>query len=236
MGKYLSRRRGYWYFVRRVPKELRHLDPREPVKISTGIKCSEDRTAIRAGRVRDHLNSELEAYWRGLAENHSSEAQSRFEQARQRARVLGFEYQPAEELAGGPLVELLRRLERLVERGLQDDSLAVEAALGGVQQPKIMVSQLFETYDGLSRASLQDLSREQLRKWRNPRRRAVTNLLLRVGRNIATRRARDAVVRVSARILMIVRRSKDSNSSSSVVLLRRGAPGQLAAFARMQLA
>lgn len=92
------KRAGTWYLKRRVPKEFAHLDRRDPVRLSTEIAVVDDPRGVRARRVVEQLNMQLEAYWRGLRDGQSAEAKARFEAAQKRARALGFTYQTASEL------------------------------------------------------------------------------------------------------------------------------------------
>lgn len=48
---------------------------------------------------------------------------------------------------------------------------------GAVDQPEIMLSDLFDRFHIQVKAELTDLSKDQLRKWRNPKMRAAKNLL-----------------------------------------------------------
>src|SRR6266481_2340936 len=91
MPDFLTRRNGTWHFARRVPTEFAHLDRRGVVKHSTKIRIASDRAAVRASRVAEKLNSSLEQHWRVLADSDSKEGDS-YNEARRRARQLGFDY------------------------------------------------------------------------------------------------------------------------------------------------
>ena len=60
---YLTVRHSVWQFLRRVPVEYEHLDPRGNVKLSTKIKVAADRKGIKAGQIAARMNETLEAYW-----------------------------------------------------------------------------------------------------------------------------------------------------------------------------
>jgi hypothetical protein len=75
--------------VRRVPKEFEAMDPRRPVKLTTDIAVVDDPRAVRARKVVEQLNLQLEAYWQGLRDGQSAEAKARFDAAQKRARSLG---------------------------------------------------------------------------------------------------------------------------------------------------
>lgn len=170
-------RGGVWYLIRRVPREFAHLDRRGLVRISTNIAVPADPRGVHAAKMVGQLNTELEAYWRGMRDGQSAEARIRFEAAQKRARTLGLPYQTAGELADGSLEQILRRVKVLLEGDKVDDGLAVAAALGGEKRPKLLLSDLVKEYEQLQSASLAKMSDDQVRKWRNPKRRALDNLI-----------------------------------------------------------
>jgi site-specific recombinase XerC len=181
MPRLLARRYGHWHFVRRVPLAFTDLDKRGIVKQSTGIPISEDPNGAKAVRVRDRLNAVLEQYWLDLANGQAQEAQRRYDGARRRARVFGFDYAPAAVLAERPLLELLERVEKLLEAGLLDDAGAAAALLGGEPKPALKLSEVFPKVEELTRGEIADMSPDQIRKWRHPRLRAMNNLIAVVG-------------------------------------------------------
>src|SRR3954471_11106727 len=92
MPDFLTRRNGTWHFVRRVPIEFVAFDPRGVIRHSTKVRVGADRTGRRAARIADRLNTELESYWHQLAGDRSDDAAKGYDNARRRARSLGFEY------------------------------------------------------------------------------------------------------------------------------------------------
>lgn len=134
--------KGVWILLRRVPKAYAHLDNRRFVKLTTGIRVAEDPRAARAARVILDLNAQLEQEWVDLAAGRDPKAQREFNKAQRRASDLGLSYRPAAELAGEPLEEILRRLEMLERLKAGDDRQVVDAALGGLERPAMMISEL----------------------------------------------------------------------------------------------
>lgn len=179
--EHLYRRRGHWYFCRRVPTEFEAFDGRGIVRQTTKVRIADDPRGLRAGAVAARFNAELEAYWLGLVQGQAADAQRRYDDARRRARQFGLEYIQAAQLATSPLPELLGRLERLIEKRAIDDPQAVAGALGGVPAPPVRLSALFELYEAMVRTELEGLSEEQLHRWRLPKKRAIVNLTSVVG-------------------------------------------------------
>lgn len=173
MADFLTQRDGTWHFVRRVPAAYIALDSRTIVRHSTRIRVTEDRLGRRAARVADRLNAELEQHWRELAEGQSRFTLARYDEARRRARALGFEYLPHDQLITLPAERLLERLEILVTKGETTDPVSRAALLGTEKRPAFLLSRLFEEYEAATKDEIRDLSPDQYRIWRNGRMRAV---------------------------------------------------------------
>jgi len=172
----LSRRGRVWHFVKRVPREYEHLDPRRPVRIS--LK-TESETIARAKALA--VQEELFAYWAALAAGRRPEARAHYDAAVKLARARGVEYRTAGELAAGPLGDLVERLERLSRRGELGNAAIVAAELGGVEAPVLPLSETLEIFLEGTRDRLAKKSPDQVRRWENPRRRAVANLIAVLG-------------------------------------------------------
>ena len=218
-------RDGVWYLVRRVPAEFAHLDRRGLVRISTNIAVADDPRAVRATETVRILGGELDAYWRGMRDGQSAEARIRFEAAQARARALGFVYQTAPELAAGPLQTILDRIDNLLRRDVVEDELDVAAVLGGEKRPALRLSGLLTEFEALQRSSLEQMSPDQVRRWRNPKRRAIDNFLAVIGdKDLAEVSRADAVAfrrwwqnRITAEDLDIATANKDFSHLSKML-------------------
>ncbi|MGF3026714.1 tyrosine-type recombinase/integrase [Methylobacterium aquaticum] len=181
MPEFLTRRQGFWHFVRRVPEPFVSLDRRGIVRRSTHIRIADDPRGVRAGRAAATMNADLEAYWQGLAQGDSADAKTRYDAARVRAKALGFGYLQAADVAALPLAEILARVQAIKDAKPEEEQAVEGALLGKEAPPAIMLAGVFEQYETLTRASRQDLSPDQVRKWGNPKKRALANLLKVVG-------------------------------------------------------
>jgi integrase len=181
MPDFLTRRNGTWHFARRVPKEFAELGPRGVVKHSTRIKIADDRAGRRAARVAEKFNAELEQFWRGLSGGKPKVELSNYEAARARARALGFEYVENEQLVSQGPEARLERLEALFSLGVANDHGARAAVLGTAKRHALILSKLFDEYETLTRDEIRDFSPDQLRIWRNGRKRAVERFVTVVG-------------------------------------------------------
>jgi hypothetical protein len=59
------KRKGFWYLIRRVPREFVAFADRPRIQISTGIRIVDDPRACRAREAVTRLNAELVRYWEG---------------------------------------------------------------------------------------------------------------------------------------------------------------------------
>jgi integrase len=181
MTDYLTKRNGHWHFVRRVPTEFAHLDKRDIINHTTRILVARDRRGLKAGRIADTMNRELEAYWRGLLEGRAQEAADRYTEARRRARTLGFDYAEVGELIGRSLEERVARVETLITKRLIDDYGANAALLGGEQRPPVKLSEVFPIFEKTTTNAVKDMSPNQLKRWKNGYSLAVNDLISVVG-------------------------------------------------------
>ncbi len=178
---YLTERNGVWHFIRRVPVEFSEFDKRNPIRLSTKIRVARDRKGIKARRVVDQMNIDVEAFWRGAAAGRGAEARQDYDQAVKIARRLGLEYLQPEEAAEKPLREMLQRIETAMQAQRGDDPVTTAAILGGVPKPAIMLSGVFDEFDAGTRAQRIGYSPNQLKKWQNAKRRAMEILVECIG-------------------------------------------------------
>ena len=181
MTDFLTRRNGTWHFVRRVPIEYADFDKRGIVKHSTKVRIVDDRTGRRASRVATKLNEDLEAHWRGLVEGKSKAHLAGHEEARRRARALGLDYIELSQIAVLPYDRQLERVEVSARSGGRTDAGARAAVLGTKKRPVPKLSEVFTEFEILTKDEVKDLSKDQLRIWRNGRIRAVKRLVDLVG-------------------------------------------------------
>jgi hypothetical protein len=170
-------RRGSTFHLRkRVPLRYRRVEPRVTVWISLHTD-SETVAKAKAPVAWQHLIEAWEAWLAG----DTKDAERRFEAARELAAVRGFRYLPAAQVATLPREELLDRIEAILERAGAPDKRDAAALLGGVGEPPIKVSRALEIYWSLSADRARGKSEDQLRRWKNPRKKAVANFLAVVG-------------------------------------------------------
>lgn len=163
-------RSGVYYYVRRVPRVFVPFDDRVIVRIS--LRTGDRQEAIKAAIVAER---ELETLWNSLAAQNDPQAWKRYHAALERARLEGFAYRSATEIAQGKLSELVSRMQSLSDR--LGDRSAVMAIAGGEPQPDITLTAALELYYGYSAGELLGKREDQVRRWKNPRRLAIDEFI-----------------------------------------------------------
>ena len=167
--KYLIVRKGRYYFNRRVPDLLKEFDPRPYIRFS--LKTD----SLQIARQRAvSMNQRIEAYWNELVSVGETHDTKRFEQAIRFAKQLGFYYAPAEVLAKKPLSELIARIEAVDQNTTERK---VEALLGGISEPEITLKKALDKFWSVTKDRTLGKSPDQLRKWENPRKKAIHNAI-----------------------------------------------------------
>lgn len=176
--RFLLSKGGYWYYQRRIPKKMRVLDKR-PELIRKALETANLSDARKRRDAYEKADNEL---WASLLSGvPEAQAKARYASAVARAQALGFSYKTVEELAAGPLEELIRRLDAFPP----DLALPAVQALGGtVEQPKTTTSAAWRLYEQeIATDELTGKSEQQKRKWRNAKKRGV-DLFIRVNGDI----------------------------------------------------
>ncbi len=149
------KRLGYWYLVRRVSKEFRSIDRRNPVMISTGIRIPVTLLACARKEVA-RLDAVLEQEWRVLKTPSDVAAEARYEEHRSIADKMGIDYVPADELVDLPLDQIMKRLLLLANDGNASDRSVRSALLGVAPRPTLVISQLLKEYNLSAKVAAED--------------------------------------------------------------------------------
>lgn len=170
-------RNRIFYLRRHVPRRFRAVEPRAEVWLSLGTD-SEEEARKKAPAVWDTMISAWEAKLAG----DTSDAEGRFEAARDLAKARGFRFLPTERVARLPLPDLIDRVDAVGRtRAGNPDMLDAGAILGGAAQPDITVTRALDLYWSLTVDRTRGKSDDQLRIWRNGRKKAVTNFVKVIG-------------------------------------------------------
>lgn len=181
--RYLKPRNGWWYYQRRVPKRVAHLDDRGLIQLSLDTQ-SKDVARLR----RDAQAEADDALWHELKRTGEPAAQGtreRYDRAVARSKALGFVYRDLEDLATAPLSDIVARIEKLQAVNAVTSArgaLDTEALLGGAQQPQTRVSEAMKEHIAtIGLLENQGKSPKQIKSWEKVKRRAVANFVRVVG-------------------------------------------------------
>lgn len=144
---------GFYYFNRKVPLYLKSFDPRHIVRFA--LHTDSRKEAVKLAIV---YNESLEDYWRSLVRENKKHCPTNFKAITLQSRLSGFIASGEE---NGPLVSAAKQPgEKGVSPTLQEG---------------------LTRYWGFAKDKTLNKSSNQLRKWKNPRKLAVVNLVQIVG-------------------------------------------------------
>ncbi len=168
-------KRGKWYhYKRRVPADYQEFHSKSIVQ----IPLKTDSLSI-AERRASNLNQLLESYWHDMALKGDSENYQKFNDMVKRARISGFQYRSIDDI-----VNLATRTELINRINVADkavDERDVCSILGAVEKVHITMEDAQKVYFEHEAGNLVDRSDDQIRKWKNPRKRAVKNFMSVIG-------------------------------------------------------
>ncbi|SFN53782.1 Site-specific recombinase XerD [Thioclava dalianensis] len=139
-----------------------------------------DSEAIARQKAATVWQSKIEA-WEAKLAGDSADAEKRFEAAKRLASARGFRFLEAPQVADLPLAEIVDRVEAAPETAGQFDQEEARAVLGGAAAPAITVTRALDLFWELERDRVLGKSRDQKRRWENPRRKAVANFIAVIG-------------------------------------------------------
>lgn len=202
---------GRYYYNRRVPESVKEFDPRRYVRVS--LKTDSRNEARQRAAF---YNEQIEAYWKNLVTSGQRHDNNHFQKAVRIARQMGFSYQPMSTVAALPLLELVERL--LALKDLKGEQ--VQAALGAKPEPQITLRDALERFWGLAKDKVIDKSEQQIRKWKNPRRKAVENFISIVGNKDLKDITREDIVAFRDWWLVRIKTEKKNRDSANKNLIQ----------------
>ncbi len=167
------KKRGKWLSLyKRVPKRYASIEPRKFVWLS--LKTDSQSVAMQKA---DAAWGQMIDAWEAKLAGDTSDAEQRFAAARDLAAARGFRYLRADKVAQLPTEELLERIQAVSGSNDKPDLADAAAVLGGAQEPAITVTRALELYWDFSRDKIIGKSEDQLRRWKNPRIKAIKNFV-----------------------------------------------------------
>lgn len=170
-------KRGSTYHLRkRVPVQYQDVEARKSVYMS----LSTDSVSVAKRKAPIIWQQQIEA-WEAKQAGDSADAERRYEAAQRLAKARGYRFLSAERVAELPRDVLLERMEAVAGRDGEPDLKEAAAVLGGAQEPPITVTRSLELYWSLAADKARGKSPDQLRRWENPRKKAIRNFVEVVG-------------------------------------------------------
>jgi hypothetical protein len=161
---------------RRVQERYRSVEPRGVIWISLHT----DSETIARSKAALAWAQLIEA-WEARLAGDTGDAAARHEAAQALARVRGFRYLDVAKVAELPAAELLARIEALERGRVAPNAQEAAALLGTVPSPEITLEKALDLYWTLAREKTLGKSEDQLRRWKNPRVKAVRNFVEIIG-------------------------------------------------------
>ena len=177
-------KKGLFTHSRRVPCRYGQVEKRTLVR--TSLRTSDE---LLARSKAAELEIAQNARWEALLAGQNLEAEKYCAELVNIADSRGIVYLPSKQVADLPLADIFRRVELANE-----DNTTADAALGKVELPKLPLSKFFGEYETLVPDQLTQKSQDQIRRWRNPRLKAIRNLLEIAGDVEAQKLTRDSVL------------------------------------------
>lgn len=165
-----------FHLRKRVPARYAKIEPRRVIWISLHTD-SETIAARKAGQLWDWF---IDA-WEARLAGDTADAEARFAAAANLAQSRGYRFMRAEAVAKLPVNEILDRVETIAPRGKALPGLTTAAILGGVAEPPITITKALETFWKLAKDRTIGKSEDQIRRWENPRKKAIANLVAVIG-------------------------------------------------------
>ncbi|MGH1484329.1 MAG: DUF6538 domain-containing protein, partial [Geminicoccales bacterium] len=164
----ILKRGSIFQLRRRVPRRYAAIEPRSTIWISLHTD-SQEIAEIKANRAWAQM---IEG-WEARLAGDNADAEARFAAAQELTAVRGFRYMDVDQVKRLPVGELVERVEA-IDAPNQAEATAL---LGMVHEPGITIEKALELYWGLTKDKTFGKSEDQLRRWRNPRIKAIRNLI-----------------------------------------------------------
>ena len=182
----LTKRNDTFHLRRRVPKRFAAVEPRGTVWIS----LKTDSETVARSKADQAWANMVEAWEARLAGN-TDDADARIAAAHDLAKARHFRYLDVGRVAKLPTDELVERVKAIPGRADRPNMTEAAALLCTVPEPRLTITNALDAYWTLAREKTLGKSEDQLRRWRNPRIKAVRNFVSIVGDKLIDNLTRD---------------------------------------------
>ncbi|MBL0374547.1 hypothetical protein JJB09_21270 [Rhizobium sp. KVB221] len=165
-----------FHLRREVPVRFSSIEDRKIIWLSLHTGDEEDAKLKATVAWRQLLDG-----WQARLDGDMEDAELRFAAARQIAVRRGFSYLPAVDVAQLPLAERLQRVSKIPLRRDSPDRIEAVALLGAVKEPGVTIEKALEVFWEHEADKEIGKSADQIRRWRNPKIKAIKNLVAQIG-------------------------------------------------------
>ncbi len=170
MVSYLRKRGKRFHFRKRVPKAYQKYFSKPVIQVPLDTD-SEVIALQRAG----NFNLLLDDFWKDFALSKENTIHELFQEVVLKAKMCGFQYITKQELVTqSSLTDFVNRINRADS---STDKQTKTALLGGVEKPVIYLSKAQDEYFAYEAGNKNEYSENQLKKWTNPRKKAIRNFI-----------------------------------------------------------
>ena len=171
--------KGTLYLYKRVPKRYASVEPRKFVWISLHTD------SLSVAKTKEAATwDQMVSAWEAKLAGDTTDAEQRFAASRDLAQARGFRYMRADQVSRLPTEQMRDRFAAIPgfkDKADSPDMLEAAALLGGAQEPALTVSRALDLYWTLAKDKTLGKSEDQIRRWKNPRMKAVKNFIAVVG-------------------------------------------------------
>lgn len=179
--EHMHKRRGFWYYIRRVPKAAVGMEARPFVAKSTGIRVADDpRGVVARKRVLEFDMAQAER-WDDLLAGRDPGRRQAYRRNLEIVGRYGLPYLVKDSVAALPDDRFIERLDIVRQEPTPEVASAI---MGAVPKPGLMLSAIVDEYAKLNAASLKAKSPNQLKKWRVSRDSSLKTFLDVIGRDV----------------------------------------------------
>ncbi len=161
-----------YHLRKRVPARFKDIEPRKHVGISLHTDSLE-----QAQQKASTAWQQLLAGWEARLAGDTDDAEKRFIAAKQLAQARNFRFLPSDQIASLPSSDLTERIDFASVVNDKIDTIEASAILGGANPPKINVTRALELFWTLAAKKTLGKSEQQIKRWRNPFKKAITNFI-----------------------------------------------------------
>jgi integrase len=172
----IVQRNKKYHLRREVPVRFWSVEDRKIIWLSLHTGDEEDAKLKASVAWRQLLDG-----WQARLDGDTADAERRFAAAKQIAVRRGFTYLPATEVAELPLADRMERVAGISIRRDSPDRIEAAALLGAVKEPGVTVEKALEVFWEHEADKEIGKSEDQIRRWKNPKIKAVKNLIAQIG-------------------------------------------------------